>query len=102
MESTFNTNKHYFLNMKKILTIFLTFLFLIFSFGVNAATVNTLVISAGGGGGGGTAASDGEGGGGGAGGYVTNTTFTVTPQGYTVTIPGGGAGAPNNTAQGSD
>jgi hypothetical protein len=52
-----------------------------YPFGGNV--VNTLVV---GGGGGGGAGNGGYGGGGGAGGYVANSTFSVTPQAYTITV----------------
>jgi hypothetical protein len=64
-------------------------------------SVDYLVVA--GGGGGGVAGGVG-GGGGGAGGYRTSTSYSVTPQGYPVTIGAGGTGAGTTykNANGSD
>ncbi len=54
--------------------------------------INTLVVAGGGGG---------STGGGGAGGYQAKTSFTVTPQAYTITVGAGGAGIGTSTWTGS-
>jgi len=61
-------------------------------------TVEYLVVAGGGGGG---AGNYGGAGGGGAGGFLTASDYEVTTQSYTVTIGAGGAGATDNTVQGT-
>ncbi|MBI2120792.1 MAG: hypothetical protein HYT94_04180 [Parcubacteria group bacterium] len=73
--------------MKKIL---FGLIFLALPFNAFALTANILVV--GGGGVGGTSG----GGGGGGGGYQSNTSFTVTPQEYSVTVGAGGSGVDGN------
>ncbi len=68
--------------MKKLLLILA--IFLLSPSIVFGATVDTLVVAGGGGGGFHVSA------GGGAGGYIASSTFTVTPQTYTITIGSGG------------
>ena len=66
------------------------------------AVVQYLVVAGGGGGGGGSAG----GGGGGAGGYRTASNFSVSQQGYSITVGGGGVGTTspdnNNAVAGSN